>query len=191
MDKIVVPGEEVPVDVMYNTIKLDGKSYATTLSLLRDKRLIPLTSVYTPKRNDTIVGIIADKRRKTYFINFDYAHDGYLGSDREYKRYDVVMCKIDEVNETKQVSLGYERLLMGGELIRTPPSKVARIIGKVGSMLKLIQSLTGCEIQVGQNGLVWIKGKETKKVKEVIKLIEKEAHLPGLTDKVKAFLEKK
>ena len=62
-----------------------------------------------------------------------------------------------------------------------------RLIGKKGSMINMIKDKTGCKIVVGQNGLVWVKGKQEMEqiVKDTIKLIEKEAHTSGLTDRIK------
>jgi exosome complex component RRP4 len=69
---------------------------------------------------------------------------------------------------------------------------VPRIIGKQGSMVSMIKQYTNCRILVGQNGYVWIQGEDPSKellAVQTIKKIEKEAHVPGLTDNVKAFLE--
>jgi exosome complex component RRP4 len=67
------------------------------------------------------------------------------------------------------------------------------VIGKQGSMVKMIKDASGCDVVVGQNGWIWIKGTpETEaKVEAIIKKIEREAHMKGLTDKIKAMLEAK
>ena len=47
---------------------------------------------------------------------------------------------------------------------------------------------------VGQNGIIWISGRELEKEKlavDAINLIDKNSHVDGLTDKVKDFLEGK
>ena len=56
----------------------------------------------------------------------------------------------------------------------------------------MIKDKTGCKIIVGQNGKVWISGDSPKQEKlafDVIKLIEENAHIDGLTDKIKKYLE--
>ena len=75
----------------------------------------------------------------------------------------------------------------GGIIVDIAPTKVPRLIGKKGSMINMIKDKTGCKIVVGQNGLVWVKGKQDMEqiVKDTIKLIEKEAHTSGLTDRIK------
>ena len=57
----------------------------------------------------------------------------------------------------------------------------------------LIKEATNTKITVGQNGVVWISGEsadEFKAYKAIMK-IEKEAHIPGLTERIKKFLEQK
>jgi exosome complex component RRP4 len=59
-------------------------------------------------------------------------------------------------------------------------------------MLSMIQTVTGCTLKVGQNGRVVIMSEEEKKVEaitEALRMIDREAHTSGLTDRVKAFLE--
>ena len=60
-------------------------------------------------------------------------------------------------------------------------------------MISLIREHTGCDITVGQNGLIWIKGTMDGELlaHEAIKLIEKKSHQEGLTDKIQTFLESK
>jgi exosome complex component RRP4 len=51
----------------------------------------------------------------------------------------------------------------------------------------MIKDKTKCKIVVGQNGLVWVKGNEDMEqlTREIIHLIEAEAHTSGLTNKIK------
>jgi exosome complex component RRP4 len=80
------------------------------------------------------------------------------------------------------------RKLFGGITIKITPYKVARVIGKGGSMIELIKKKTGSEIYVGQNGVIWIKGGNKEKAIEAILTIEKEAHTVGLTEKIAKML---
>ena len=59
-------------------------------------------------------------------------------------------------------------------------------------MVSLIKRATGCKVIVGQNGIAWISGEPEMEVIAVnaIKMIEEQAHVSGLTDKIQAFLEK-
>ena len=84
--------------------------------------------------------------------------------------------------------------LSGGKVIEVTPSKVPRMIGKQGSMISMIKDATGCNILIGQNGRVWIKGTNLENenlVTKTIMKIEEESHIDGLTDKIKKLLESK
>ena len=58
-------------------------------------------------------------------------------------------------------------------------------------MISMIKEKTGCEVTVGQNGLVWIKGTpEGESLAEhAIKMIEQKSHFSGLTEKMEKFLQ--
>ena len=60
-------------------------------------------------------------------------------------------------------------------------------------MIKLLKQMTRCEIMVGQNGNIWIKGERQMEdiVERAILKIDKEAHIPGLTDRIKKYLKQK
>jgi exosome complex component RRP4 len=61
-------------------------------------------------------------------------------------------------------------------------------------MLRMIQTATGCTLKVGQNGRVVILSEDEEKVSaitEALRMIDREAHTSGLTDRVKAFLEER
>ena len=55
-------------------------------------------------------------------------------------------------------------------------------------MINLIKNKTGCKILVGQNGLIWIEGKEKAKAVEAILTIEKKSHIYGLTEEIEKLL---
>jgi exosome complex component RRP4 len=71
---------------------------------------------------------------------------------------------------------------------------VPRIIGKQGSMVSMIKKATNCNIIVGQNGVVWIKGLNPEDeliTVQTITKIELESHISGLTERIKNFLQSK
>ena len=69
-------------------------------------------------------------------------------------------------------------------------AKIPRVIGKSGSMLAELKEGTGCSLLVGRNGWIWAKGGDTLLLAKAIDLIEREAHLSNLTNKVAEFLNK-
>ena len=50
---------------------------------------------------------------------------------------------------------------------------------------------TNCNIVVGQNGVIWITGKDRDMDKAIkaIQIIENQAHINGLTDRISGFLK--
>ena len=58
-------------------------------------------------------------------------------------------------------------------------------------MIKSIEFGTGSKLSVGQNGLVVVIGppESVDKATRAIKMVEDDAHLPDLTEKIQEFLE--
>jgi exosome complex component RRP4 len=60
-------------------------------------------------------------------------------------------------------------------------------------MVNLIKEKTGCQITVGQNGWIWIKGHSLEseiKARKAIELVSNKVFVGGLTEKVEAWFEK-
>ena len=79
-----------------------------------------------------------------------------------------------------------------GELIKISPTKIPRLIGKRGSMIQTIEESTNATITVGQNGLIVVFCEETNgllKALTAIRMVDEQAHLVNLTDKVKKMLK--
>ena len=57
-------------------------------------------------------------------------------------------------------------------------------------MINMIKDETHCDIIVGQNGVVWVKGDPMMErvAEKVINMIEDQAHTSGLTDRVRNML---
>ena len=171
---------------------------------LRNKKIsvIPLKSKYLPKKGDVVIGKIDDVRFSMWGVDINSPYSGILPASEVFGREkkelsrvfdigDVLFLRIVDVDEVKKVKLGLKGRGMGkfkgGVIVDIAPTKVPRLIGKKGSMINMIKDKTGCKIVVGQNGLVWVKGNEDMEqiVKNIIKLIEREAHTSGLTDRIK------
>ncbi|MEM3127113.1 MAG: KH domain-containing protein, partial [Candidatus Woesearchaeota archaeon] len=115
---------------------------------------------------------------------------------RIYDIGDYVVVQVTNVTSQNLVDVSMRgpglRKLIGGRVITINSNKVPRIIGSKGSMVSMIKEYTGCRIIVGQNGWVWILGNPESEILAVktIEKIENEAHMQGLTDRIKDFLEK-
>jgi exosome complex component RRP4 len=99
------------------------------------------------------------------------------------------------MDETKRVEITMKdrttRKLTGGRIVEISHAKVPRVIGREGSMIKLIEDLTNTRMFVSQNGRIWIDGEVDDVVHAVkaVEMIESDAHVQGLTDAIRDFLE--
>ena len=206
---LVIPGQVLADDEYYSgrgTFKENGKVCSSLLGRvsLRNKkiRVIPLKSKYVPKKGDVVIGKIKDVRFSMWDVDINSPYSGILPAfevfGREKKELnrvfdvgDVLFLRVVEVDEIKKAKLGLKGRGMGkfkgGIIVDIAPTKVPRLIGKKGSMINMIKDKTKCKIVVGQNGLVWVKGNEDMEqlTREIIHLIEAEAHTSGLTNKIK------
>ena len=217
--EIVIPGEEVAKGMDFlpsmGTFREGESVYAKKLGLLEVKqhviRVVPLNGYYMPKRGDTIIGVITNTGFSGWTVDIGSPYDANLPVGESVRgrlellrsdlsRYfdvgDIIVANIYNVTKSKIIQLSMReqglRKLNGGRIITITPSKVPRLIGKSGSMIVMIKKYTNCDINVGQNGYIWVNGPLEGQylVEKAVKLIEKEAHLSGLTDKVKEMLEK-
>ena len=79
-----------------------------------------------------------------------------------------------------------------GFVFRISPSRVPRVIGREGSMISLIKDKTGCTITVGQNGWIWVRGRDIEdeiKARRAIEFVADKVYVDGLTDKVEEWFE--
>ena len=207
--ELVVPGQVLAEEGYYSgrgTFK-DGKSVLSSLMglvSLRNKKIsvIPLKSKYVPKKGDVVIGEIDDVRFSMWGVDINSPYSGILPASEVFGREkkelsrvfnvgDVLFLRVVDVDEVKKVKLGLKGRGMGkfrgGILVDITPTKVPRLIGKKGSMINMIKDKTKCKIVVGQNGLVWVKGEKGMEqiTKNLIKLIEAEAHTSGLTDRIR------
>jgi len=215
---IVVPGEQLADGIEYlpagKAFRDGEKIFACTIGIVSVKgrvvKVIPLAGRYMPKRGDVVIGKVTNIGHSgwTLDVNSPYAADMNIGeatteyidlAKTEMSRYfdigDYVLAEVIAISEAKFIKISAKhkpyRRLKGGNIIQVSPTKIPRIIGKQGSMIRLLKDTSGCDVVVGQNGLVWIKGTADKEalVANAIKIIEKESHKKGLTDRIKQILE--
>lgn len=206
---LVIPGQILADDEYYSgrgTFKENGKICSSLLGRvsLRNKkiRVIPLKSKYVPKKGDVVIGKIKDVRFSMWEVDINSPYSGILPAfevfgrekkelNKVYDVGDVLFLRVVDVDEIKKAKLGLKGRGMGkfkgGIIVDIAPTKVPRLIGKKGSMINMIKDKTKCKIVVGQNGLVWVKGNDDMEqlTREIIHLIEAEAHTSGLTNKIK------
>ncbi len=215
---IVIPGEILAegMDYLpgYNTYREDDKIISKIMGVVnlsgRAIKITPLSGPYVPKPRDKIIGTIIDIAMSGWRLDTNTAYSAMLNIKDATTRFvkkgedlskilaigDPVVVKIERVTSQNLIDVTMKepglRKLVGGRIIKINSQKVPRVIGREGSMVTLIKNKTGCEITIGQNGLVWIKGSPEMEllVEKTIKLIEEKAHLSGLTEKIGEFLSK-
>jgi exosome complex component RRP4 len=184
--------------------------------------VIPLKGIYTPQPGDKIIALVVDKNPVKYKCNInakDFAQlkpkntikrekgrmgrmtrsKGYGQEDTSTERFDIgdiLIVKVlsaDRLNKPELTTIGkYLGKKNGGIVISIDPPKIPRVIGRNGSMIKMLKNLTNCNIFVTQNGRIWIRGDNIayeRLLIDAIHKIEREAHTTGLTDRVQAFIK--
>tara|TARA_Y100000034_G_scaffold106690_1_gene135582 strand:- start:923 stop:1606 length:684 start_codon:yes stop_codon:yes gene_type:complete len=216
---LVVPGDVLAEGMDYlpsgGAIRENDKIVANHLGLVNvDKRfvkVIPLTGRYVPRIGDTVIAEVVDMGFSGWYLAIGGPYEASLmmrdvaefverDSDLSqiYNFGDLVIAKVGKITRHSHINLTTKgpglRKISGGKVISITPSKVPRVIGKQGSMVQLLKEKTGCSIMVGQNGKVWIQGKDPDdelKATEAILMIENGSHIDGLTDNINKFLENK
>jgi exosome complex component RRP4 len=213
--QVVIPGEVIVEGNDYlpgdGTEKKDGKIVALKFGLSEEVsklvKVIPLSGVYQARRGNVVIGKVENVTFNGWVLDIGTADHAFL-SLKEVPRFvnqnqleevldigDMAVVKIWSINK-RGVDLSLKSRGLGkideGMTIKVNPHKVPRIIGKEGSMIKLIKDNTGCNITVGQNGYIWLKGskvEEELKAKEAIEFIVEKSFVSGLTEEVEKFFK--
>ncbi|VVB76647.1 Exosome complex component Rrp4 [uncultured archaeon] len=201
MPRIVLPGDKLadkPLRIDNATLE-DGKSYATVPGLFDDEKesFIPLESVWYPRMEDSVIGIVEDARNGVYTVALNSPFKGLIITRRDSNGPELEVGDVVEsiVRSVKRESdkiiliLVRPRNLHEGKVITVKPSKVLRIIGKANTMIKLLTEGTKSNIVVGMNGIVWIKGGNVPLAVTAINRIQAEAHVAGLTERITTMLK--
>jgi len=216
--EVVVPGEILATGMDYlpsnGTYRHGDNIVSSMLGVLRvDGKVLktmPLSGAYLPMKGDTIIAQVTEILISGWRVDTNSAYsavlslkDGsssYIPHGADLSQYfgigDYMITKIVNVTSQNLIDITMKgpglRKLKGGRAIYVNTNKVPRVIGKGGSMVSMIKNCTGCQITVGQNGVIWVQGEPKNEIIAVdtIKKIEAESHIPGLTEKIKQHLEK-
>jgi len=216
-DQFVLPGDIIVTGDYQpeQNVILEGDRLMSTaigFSEIKDDlvTVTPLTGLYTPKTDDLVVGKIVSHNALSWEVNINSYYPGILtafdifGKDYSASRDDlslklntgdIILARIANVNSRDPlITITGENLgkIDSGELVKISPAKIPRLIGKHGSMIQTIEGSTNATITVGQNGLIVVSCDETNgllKALAAIRMVDEQAHLVNLTDKVKKMLE--
>ncbi len=207
--KILSPSTIYKVGKKYYSAVVGLVQYDESNSTLK---IIPLEGYYYPQPEDIVVGVVRSVGLTSWEVDIRapfpgvlYASD-FLGrpinpAREELTDYldvgDVIVAKIEVFDRTRDPLLSTKGKGLGkvtkGAIVEINPAKVPRVIGKKGSMQATLENETGCKLVVGRNGRIVINC-PNHDLKDILVLairkIEREAHIPGLTDRIKEFIVK-
>ena len=216
MRQIVIPGETIFSGEGYlpgdGTEKRGNDIVAIKYGLAEETnklvKVIPLSGVYLPRRGNSVIGMVENVTFNGWVVNIGTPETAFLpisetprfvnknGLDEVLDIGDMVVAKINEITK-RGVDLTIKMRGLGriekGITFEINSNKVPRVIGKEGSMISVIKNETGCEITVGQNGIIWIQGKNVEDelfAKKSILFIVEKSFVDGLTEEVKNWFEK-
>ena len=208
---IIVTGDYTPEQ----NVIIDGdRAISTTVgfSEVNDNRVgvISLTGFYIPKIDDLVIGKVISYSALSWEIDINSYYSANLPASDIFGRdftssRDNLSLKLakGDLIAARIVNTGSREPLItisgqdlgkidSGELVKISPSKVPRLIGKQGSMIQAIEGATNSSITIGQNGWVIVSNDETNgllKAVEAIRLVDEQAHVANLTDKVNKMFE--
>lgn len=213
--EVVIPGEVIVQGDEYlpgdGTKKKEEGIVALKYGLV-DKsenlvRVIPLSGPYNPRTGNVVIGkvvmltengwVIDIGTPKTAFLPITevpmYVNKGAL--DEVMDLGDMGVFKIiglGRLGASLSVKSGFFGKIDEGMVFKINPHKVPRVIGKEGSMIKLIKERTDCKVTIGQNGVVLVKGESIDKelfARKAIDFVAEKSYIEGLTDKVERWFK--
>ena len=217
MYKVVVPGDFVSEEVARagdGTYVDDGKVYAMKYGIVHDKgeiQVVALTGKYMPTNGDIVIGKIIEISFPYWIVDIASPYEARLHSS-EFSRGterrmdfgsmsnyldlgDLIVAKVLNVDALMRIDLALrDEFRIGdreGRLVEISHTKVPRVIGRSGSMIKMLKEKCNCFIFIAKNGRIWIKGREENMnlALQAVLMIDNEAHTSGLTDRVAHFLD--
>jgi len=210
---LLAEGDYVPGD---STYKENGKIYASRLGLVdydgRRVYIVALKAFYIPAPGDTVIGKVVETTPGGWVIDIKAPHFARLRAsdvvERSFKPETTDLPSIFDVGDLIIANVvAYDRTrdplltirepglgkIMRGQLFEVTPTKIPRVIGRQGSMVSMIKRETGCQLTIGQNGLILISGRSPKDERLAVmalRKIEAESHTSGLTDQVNEMIKK-
>ena len=216
--KAIIPGEIIVEGEDYlpgeGTEKRDNKICSLRYGLAEETnkliKVIPLSGIYEPRRGNVVIGKVEMLTMNGWVINIGSSENAFLPL-MEVPRYvnkdeiaevmdigDLAIVKIFSIN-ARGIDVTLKSRGLGkveeGLVFEINSNKVPRVIGKEGSMIKLIKDETKTNITVGQNGKILVNGEKIEDellAKKAIEHIVDKSFISGLTEEVtKWFKENK
>ena len=217
--QLVIPGEllaEGDYKSGKNTYQEENRIYSSLIGLAnhieKNVFVVAIKTGYMPVVGDLVIGKVIDMRLSGWIIDIKAPYNAMLFTSDAFDRSfnarkdemsdflkvgDLIFAKVSAFDRTRDPILTIRDQGLGkvnrGHIIKITSTKIPRLIGKKGSMVNMVKRETGCQITIGQNGLVLVSGKNVE-VEALailaIRTIEKNAHTLGLTDKISKLLKR-
>ncbi|MBU3923409.1 MAG: KH domain-containing protein [Nanoarchaeota archaeon] len=213
--QLVVPGETIvsgneflPGEGAYRDgVEIVAGKFGIANIFEKHVRVVPVSGAYYPRRGNTIIATIVDITFNGWLMDFGGAQNAFLPvaevprfvNKNEMQEFldfgETVIVKVWDVKsrgvDVSMKMRGFGKI-EGGMIISVGANEVPRIIGKEGSMVKMIKGATGCDVTVGQNGKVWIHGRSTDdevNAKKIVEFISENVTVNGLTEMVEGKIK--
>ncbi len=217
--QLVAPGELVAEGAYFagdNVYKENDRIFASRLGLVEvvgnRVLVVPVKGCYIPYVDDPVIGRIVDIGMSGWSVDINSPYPALLPASetfghrqqlpkadltRMFNVGDLVLAKVIAFDRTRDPLITVKGPGLGkattGRVVEILPTKIPRLIGRKGSMISMLKKETGCEIMVGQNGIVLVSGKSSEDERVAvlaIHMIEREAHTRGLTDRIREMMRK-
>jgi exosome complex component RRP4 len=207
---VIAEGDFVPVS---NAYSIGNKVYAMRVGLCEldgnKVKVIPLSGPYVPKPDDVVVGVVTDVSAFAWTVDINSFFPAFLPASGVYGRRfnaerddlrdkfdvgDTIIALVAAFDRSKDPMLSVSGPRLGlapkGDVVKIEPVKVPRLIGRRGSMSRMIEEASGCKIIIGQNGYIIVSGPQegARLAAEAIHMVEDLAHTSGLTERIERFL---
>jgi exosome complex component RRP4 len=214
--RFVIPGEVVArgnLRAETNVIRVGDKIVSSRVGLAEIAhdavRVVPLSGPYIPRVDDLVVGKIIDYSAFAWEADINSCFFAILPAQSVFGRDyspakdsltdklavgDMIAAKVIAFDRTRDPLLSISGPGLGriprGQTVKISPAKVPRLIGKKGSMIRMIEEGTNCRMLIGQNGVIIVVGASDDVLRAVkaVHLVEEQAHSPDLTEKVQRLL---
>lgn len=213
---LVIPGEVIVSGMEYlpsdGTRREKDNIVASRFGLAeiegRLVRIIPLSGPFIPRRGNIVIGKVTDVTFNGWVVDINAPYPAFLPvsesgqyvNKNDLSAYldigDMITAKVFSI-KNRGIDLSMDGRGFGkiedGIIISINSNKVPRVIGKDGSMVNMIKEKTNCDIIVGQNGLIWIRGDNVETellARKAIEFLTEKTFIEGLTEKVEEFISR-
>ena len=216
--QVVAPGELLAEGdhlLGDNSFKVGTRIYSACIGIFEVDgtrvTVVPLKGGYFPRVGDLVGGRIVDVGLSGWTVDIRAPYEAMLPASEtpgprgprrrdlseSFDVGDMVLSQVLAFDRTRDPLLTVKGPGLGkistGRVVEISAAKIPRLIGRKGSMISMLKRETGCQITVGQNGvvMVWGKSPENERVAvEAIYMVEREAHTRGLTDRIREMIAK-